>query len=171
MRTAVGVAAVLGAVAFGASACGEDSEKTERGNCGSASYELSVDKEDKGLEVTFELQSAGPGESWNVVIEQDETTLLDGQRQTDEDGELDVDAFADEADGKSFKVTATPRAARPAPRRSTSDTADSESVCHLDGVPLADLLGLAAEAIHPGGLAFLHLIGGTVISLTTVLPS
>lgn len=108
MRTAVGVAVVLGAVAFGAAGCGGDSEKTERGNCGGASWELSVDKEDKGLEVNFELQSAGPGETWTVVIEQGGTSLVDGQRQTDEDGELDVDAFADEADGKSFTVTATP---------------------------------------------------------------
>jgi len=108
MRTAVGVVLVLGTVAFGTAACGGDSEKTERGNCGSGSWELSVDKEDKGLEVTFELQSGGPGESWDVVIAQGETTLVDGTRQTDEDGELDVDAVADEADGKSFTVTATP---------------------------------------------------------------
>lgn len=108
MRTVVGIAAVLGAVAFGASGCGGDSEKTESGNCGGASYELSVDKEEDRLEVTFELQSAGPGETWNVVVEQDGTSLLEGERQTDEDGELDVDAFADGADGTTFKVTATP---------------------------------------------------------------
>ena len=108
MRSAVGTAAVLGAVVFGTGGCGGDTEKTERGNCGGASYELSVDEEKDGLEVTFELQSAGPGEVWNVVVEQDGTSLLEGERQTDEDGELDVDAFADKSDGTSFKVTATP---------------------------------------------------------------
>jgi len=108
MRTAVGVAAVLGAVALGTAGCGEDSEKTERGNCGGASWELSVDKEGDSLDVSFELQSAGAGETWNVLIEQDGTSLLEGERQTDEDGELDADALADGADGTSFKVTATP---------------------------------------------------------------
>jgi len=86
---------------------GED-EQVARGTCDNRSYELSVEKEDGGLEVTFELQSAAPGETWDVVIEQDGTAILSGSRTTDEDAELDVDAPAEADSGDEFTVTATP---------------------------------------------------------------
>ena len=78
-----------------------------RGTCGDATYEFSVEAEDGGLEVTFELQSAAPGETWDVAVEQGGTSLLQGERQTDEDAELDVDVFADEA-GSADSPHATP---------------------------------------------------------------
>ena len=86
---------------------------TERGTCGSATYELSADDEDGGVEVTFEVQSAAPGETWQVVIEQDGTEVYSGTRQTDEDAELDVDATVSEKDGSSFTATATPQDGEP----------------------------------------------------------
>ena len=73
-----------------------------------ASTELSAEAEDGGLEVSFELQSTAPGETWDVVLEQGDTTLLEGQRQTDEDAELDLDAPADENGSDEFTATATP---------------------------------------------------------------
>lgn len=85
-----------------------DDETTTRGTCDNTTYELSAENDDDGLEVTFELQSGAPGETWNVVIEQDGTTVLSGDRQTDEDAELDVDVRVNEDDGSSFTVTATP---------------------------------------------------------------
>lgn len=92
-------------LAFGA---GGDGETTSRGTCGNATYELSAEDEDGGLEVTFELQSGSPGEVWTVVIEQDGRTVMSGDRRTDEDAELDVDVTVNEDDGTSFAVTATP---------------------------------------------------------------
>lgn len=100
------VVVAAGVVAF--LTLGGEDESVARGTCDNRGYELSAEKDDGGLEVTFELQSTGPGEAWDVVIEQDGTAILSGPRTTDEDGELDVDVFADEATSGDFTVTATP---------------------------------------------------------------
>lgn len=105
---AVAAAVVLAVVGFGTWAWASgDSETSQRGSCGSSTYEMSVEAEDKGLEVTFELLSAGVGEIWQVSFEQDGASIFDGERQTDEDGELDVDVFTPNK-GDEFTVTATP---------------------------------------------------------------
>jgi hypothetical protein len=107
---AVVVATVLGVgawAAFGAEGDG-DGESTAHETCDSRSTELSAEPEDGGLEVSFELQSTAPGETWDVVLEQGGTTLLEGQRVTDEDAELDLDAPADEDGSGEFTATATP---------------------------------------------------------------
>lgn len=104
------VAVVVLVVAAGGAwwALGGDNEATERGTCGNATYELTAEDEDGGVEVTFELQSAAPGETWQVVVEQDGTEVYSGTRQTDEDAELDVDVTVSSKDGSSFSATATP---------------------------------------------------------------
>lgn len=104
----VAVVVLVGAGGAWWALAGGDSEQTERGTCAAATWELSADDEDGGVEVTFELQSAGPGETWDVVIEQDGTEVYSGTRQTDEDAELDVDVAVSEKDGSSFTATATP---------------------------------------------------------------
>lgn len=90
-----------------------DAESIARGTCGPASYELTVENDDEGLEVTYELQSSAPGESWLVLVEQGGTTLLEGERLTDEDAELDVDALGREDGADDFTVTATPDQGEP----------------------------------------------------------
>jgi hypothetical protein len=103
------VAVVLVAAGVGtALALRGDDEQNARGTCGDGTYEFTVESEDGGLEVNFELQSSGPGETWDVVVEQAGTPLWQGDRVTDEDGELDVDVFADEDRGGEFTATATP---------------------------------------------------------------
>jgi hypothetical protein len=103
-------AVVLLAVGIGtAFALRGDDEQNARGACGNATYEFTAESEDGDLEVTFELQSAAPGETWDVVVEQDGTPVWQGERITDNDGELDVDVFADEDRGGEFTATATPR--------------------------------------------------------------
>jgi hypothetical protein len=87
---------------------GGDDERTAVGTCGDATYELAAETEDNGLEAAFELQSASPAETWNVAVEQDGATVFEGDRQTDEDAELDVDVMVNENDGRSSTVTATP---------------------------------------------------------------
>jgi hypothetical protein len=57
--------------------------------------------------VSFELQSAAPGETWELALLQDGDPLLEGTRMTDEDGEIDIDAIADD-DADVFEMTATP---------------------------------------------------------------
>jgi hypothetical protein len=105
---AVVVATALGVGAWAAFGAEDDDGSTARGTCDSRSTELSAESEDGGLEVSFELQSTAPGETWDVVLEQGSTTLLEGQRQTDEDAELDLDAPADENGSDEFTATATP---------------------------------------------------------------
>ena len=110
-KALLAVAAVVVATALGLgawTAFGAGDETWTRATCGDRSTELSVEPDDGGLEVSFELQSAAPGEVWDVVLEQGGTTLLEGQRQTDEDAELDLDAPADEDGSDEFTATATP---------------------------------------------------------------
>ncbi|WP_244928866.1 hypothetical protein [Nocardioides sp. W7] len=106
---------VVAVVALGVWAVwgGDEDEVVARDTCGGNAYELSVEDEDGGLEVTFELQSANADETWQVLIEQDGRTLLEGTRVTDEDAELDVDVPARAEDGDEFTVTATPADGEP----------------------------------------------------------
>ena len=101
---AVVVIALVGVGSW--AAFGADDEASVRGTCGGSSYVLGREDDDDGLEVTFELQSAAPGEVWDVTVLQGETPILQGQRTTDEDAELDIDAPADDAAGTSFSVEA-----------------------------------------------------------------
>ena len=68
---ALAVAAVLVVVTAGAATAGwlltRGDAGTDRGTCGGATWELSVEREDGGHEASFELQSAAPGETWSVV--------------------------------------------------------------------------------------------------------
>ena len=84
-----------------------ETETRTDGTCANGLYELSAEPDDGGLEVTFELQSAGAGESWQVRLEQSGTVLLEGERLTDEDAELDLDVVVAESDGDTFRVEAT----------------------------------------------------------------
>lgn len=70
-----------------------DAETRERGTCAATSYELEAEDEDGGVELSFELQSAAPGESWNVELSHNGEVLVSGVRTTDEDAEVDLDAF------------------------------------------------------------------------------
>ncbi|WP_028644497.1 hypothetical protein [Nocardioides sp. URHA0020] len=109
------VAVVVLVVAVGGAwwALSGDDESTLRGACGSATYELSAEDEEGGVEVTFEVRSAAPAETWQVVITQDGTEVYSGTRQTDEDAELDVDVTVSAKDGSSFTATATPQDGEP----------------------------------------------------------
>lgn len=112
----VAVVAAVALVAVGgvgwAIARQTDQESTERGRCGAVSYELSAEREDGGHEVSFELQSAAPGETWRIELTQGGNSLLSGERTTDEDAEIDVDVFTE--DGiDDVAVTFTPADGEP----------------------------------------------------------
>lgn len=103
--TAVSIVAALAIANW--SLLGDD-EAQRQGTCDSAVHQLTVEPEDGGLEVSFELLSAAPGEVWDVVVQQDANILLEGQRTTDEDAELDVDMPTRAIGDNHFIVTATP---------------------------------------------------------------
>lgn len=105
---AVGAVVVAGLGTGAALAFGSDGETTERGTCAGTAYELNVDEDDGGLELEFELQAPRPGETWQVLVQQGDTTVLEGERTTDEDAELDLDAPVDPDGPQQFTVTATP---------------------------------------------------------------
>ncbi len=115
-KVIVAVVAALALVAAGgigwAIARPTGEEPTARGSCGAVSYELSAEREDGGHEVSFELQSEAPGETWRIELTQDGGTLLSGERTTDEDAEIDVDVFTE--DGiDDIAVTFTPAGGEP----------------------------------------------------------
>ena len=86
----------------------EGGETWTRDRCGEAAVEFAVEEEQDGLEVSYELQALAPSEVWTVSIERDGTSLLRGERTTDEDAELEVDVFVHETGGADFTATATP---------------------------------------------------------------
>ncbi|QSR30691.1 hypothetical protein CFI00_09345 [Nocardioides sp. S5] len=91
-----------------------EAQTSERGTCGGATWELSAEAEDGGTEVSAELQSSGPAEAWQVELMRGDTSLLTGERTTDEDGEIDVDAFSDGNPGDAtYAVTFTPADGEP----------------------------------------------------------
>lgn len=105
---------VAGSVGVGAwAAFADDAETSQRGVCAGTAYELSVGDDDGGLELAFELQTTTPGQTWTVVVEQGDRVVLQGDRVTDEDAELDLDTPVDRDGSSAFTVTATPELGDP----------------------------------------------------------
>lgn len=110
---ALTVAAVLVVVTAGAATAGwlldRDDEVVDRTSCAGVLHELSVEQEDGddggGREASYELQSSA-GETWSVLVEQDGQALLDAERTTDDEGELDLDVPVADETGHELTVTA-----------------------------------------------------------------
>ncbi|MDO9456804.1 hypothetical protein [Nocardioides sp.] len=113
IAAAVGAVVVVGVGAGTWMAVADEGETTERGTCAGTAYVLTVGEEDGGLELEYELQSSGPGEVWQVSVVQGDSVVLEGERTTDEDGELDLDAPVDENGSSTFEVTAIPADGEP----------------------------------------------------------
>jgi hypothetical protein len=62
-----------------------------RGACGAGSYELSVDREDGGYEVSADVDRVAPGSRWRVVMKHDGQRFYRNVLRADHEGELDVD--------------------------------------------------------------------------------
>ena len=73
-------AVVVGLGSWWAVDAAVETQTSERGTCGGATWELSAEAEDGGTEVGAELQSAGPGETWGVEIVRDGTEGADARR-------------------------------------------------------------------------------------------
>ncbi|PUA79021.1 hypothetical protein [Nocardioides currus] len=84
---------------------GDSAEAREAGSCEGASFVLESEREDNATEVSFEVQASEPGQAWDVRIAQGDQVLVEGTRTTDEDAEIDVDAYL--AEGAAGDVTAT----------------------------------------------------------------
>ncbi len=110
-RVAVGV--IVGVVVIAAVATvtwlsvSDSAEASDRGTCANATYSLEAEREDDTLEVSFELQSSAPGETWQIKIAQADEVLLEDERETDADAEIDVDVYAPRTGDNRFTATAT----------------------------------------------------------------
>lgn len=82
-----------------------DDETSRAGSCEGASFTLETERENNTTEVSFEVQASEPGQTWEVMVEHDGDALIEGTRLTDEDAEIDVDAYLPK--DASGEVTAT----------------------------------------------------------------
>ena len=102
------VLVVAGGAVWATGGLGDD-EATKAGRCGPASYELSAERDEQGVEVSLEVQSAQPGEQWAVTLLQGQDSLVRTDRTTDPDAELDVDTLVPGAEGGTFSARITPQ--------------------------------------------------------------
>ena len=84
-----------------------DAEARETGSCDGSSFVLETEREDNTTEVSFEVQAGAPGQTWDVRITQGDQVLTEGTRTTDEDAEIDVDAYLVEGASGDISATAT----------------------------------------------------------------
>ena len=84
-----------------------DDETRQAGSCDGASYTLETDREDNTTEVSFEVQANEPGQTLEVRVEHDGEALVEGTRTTDEDAEIDVDAYLPQDATGEITATAT----------------------------------------------------------------
>lgn len=106
-------AAALSLVAL-ASGCSGDSETTSTGTCGDLRYELTAETEKDLTDISFELRSSAPGETWQILIDRDGEPVLDTTATTDDESELDAETSVPASDDEmTFTVTATPESGEP----------------------------------------------------------
>ena len=82
-------------------------EAVAAGSCTDATYVLEAEREGDVLEVSFELQSSTPGETWEIQVAQAGHVLLETTSETDADAEIDVDVYAGRDGASDFTATAT----------------------------------------------------------------
>lgn len=112
-RTRISTAALFLVALAALAGCG-DQEAKETGSCGDLPWELTAETENDTTEISFELRTRVSGETWEVVVDQDGTPILEGQQVSDEDGDLEAEASTPGSDDEStFTVTATPETGDP----------------------------------------------------------
>lgn len=114
MKTSTRVTALAGVTALVAvpltfaAMAPANADVDRQGVCGIGSYEFSVDKERTGYELDASIENVKPGSSWTFVVRQDGKRLTKVTRTADNEGEVDIDAFAKNTAGKDkFALTAT----------------------------------------------------------------
>ena len=114
MRTRTRITALAGVAALVtvpltlAAMAPANADVDRQGACGTGSYEFSVDRERTGYELDASIENIKPGSSWTFVVRQDGKRLTKVTRTADNEGEVDIDAFAKNTAGKdTFALTAT----------------------------------------------------------------
>lgn len=91
LSTAAVLAVPASAVAFAAAPAHADVDRN--GRCGSGTYELSVDREDRGFEVGVDLDRLPVGSKWRVKIWHDGKRVANVVRTADREGDVEVERF------------------------------------------------------------------------------
>ena len=102
--------AAAGTAVLVAAPANADVEK--RGTCAGATFELNVDRERGGYDVDADIEGARAFSEWKVAVRHNGKVAVSRTIKADDEGELDLDAFARNARGKdTFKLTVTPAGA------------------------------------------------------------
>jgi hypothetical protein len=111
VRTLIATTAVAGLVAVplavvSASPASADTEK--HGSCGRGHFELDVDRERGGYDVSFDIDGVRPGSDWRVRLTHDGKLVTKRVRHADREGEVELDRWRPDTKGKDvFRVKAT----------------------------------------------------------------
>jgi anti-sigma-K factor RskA len=89
--TALVATAAAGTAVLTAAPANADVER--RGSCAGAVYELNVDRERGGFEVSGDLEGARAGSEWKVTVRHDGTVATSRVLRADHEGELDVETW------------------------------------------------------------------------------
>ena len=103
-----GVTALVAVPLTFAATAPANADVDRQGTCGTGGYEFSVDRERTGYELDASIENVKPGSSWTFVVRQDGKRLSKVTRTADNEGEVDIDAFAKNTAGTDkFAFTAT----------------------------------------------------------------
>jgi len=102
------VSSVVAVPALVALAPAAHADIEKQGSCGNGVYELSVDRENGGFEVNFDLDGVASGSQWRVVLKHDGKRYFKKVRTADREGEIDVEKWRSNTAGKDvFRAKAT----------------------------------------------------------------
>ena len=103
-----GVTALVAAPLTFAAITPASADVDRHGACGTGVYEFSVDKERTGYDIDASIDGVKPGSQWTFVLRHDGKRVSKVTRTADDEGEVDVDAYAKNTSGKDkFAFTAT----------------------------------------------------------------
>lgn len=97
----------LPATAIAATAVPASADAERHGRCGAGVYELSVDREGRGYEISVDLDRVAPGSRWTIALRHDGKRYAKVTRTADREGDLDVERFRRNTSGTdTFAFTA-----------------------------------------------------------------
>jgi hypothetical protein len=100
MTALAGVTALIATPLAFATMAPASADADRHGACGVGVYEFSVDREGSGYEVDGSIDGVKPGSQWTFVVRHDGKRLTKVTRTADNEGEVDVDAYAKNTAGK-----------------------------------------------------------------------
>ena len=98
--TAAGAVIAVPTAVLAAGPASAGAEVDRHGDCGGGRYELSVDREGAGYEVSVDLDHVAPGSRWKVVVRHDGNRFFSRTIRADHEGDLDVERYRNDSAGQ-----------------------------------------------------------------------